>query len=231
MSSRIAVAAVCCLAGRVIATAGDVENDPPADAGRSPDATVALAKLRQGNNRFVAEESMHPDETSAYRLTLQAGQHPFATVLGCADSRVVPELIFDQGFGDLFVIRVAGNVVDPDIAGSIEYAVDHLETPLIVVLGHESCGAVTAALEDLDKGLDESRELDLLLKNIEPGLLAVPKDGRPEDRVQAAVEANVRYAVAKLRAMEDLRDAEREGRICFLGAVYNLRTGRVRFFD
>ena len=116
-----------------------------AQPGRPVNAMAALSALLEGNQRFVTGESIHPHESADYRASLANEQHPFATVLTCSDSRVTPVLIFDQGIGDLFVIRVAGNVIDDDVAGSIEYAVDHLDARLLVILGHENCGAITAA--------------------------------------------------------------------------------------
>src|SRR3954451_10886779 len=109
-------------------------------------ADQALSRLLAGNERFVAHKERHPDESAGRRRELVSGQHPFAVILGCSDSRVAPELLFDEGLGDLFVIRVAGNIVDDDILASIEYAVEHLGTKLVVVLGHEKCGAVSAAV-------------------------------------------------------------------------------------
>ena len=112
-----------------------------------PSADAALAKLIAGNRRYVQHRQQYPDQSLPHRKELVSGQHPFAVILGCADSRVPPELLFDQGLGDLFVIRVAGNLVDDVVLGSIEYAVEHLGTKLIMVLGHEKCGAVSAAVE------------------------------------------------------------------------------------
>ena len=117
----------------------------------------AMEKLIDGNDRFVQGKSIHPHESADYRESLAKEQHPFATVLTCSDSRVTPVLIFDQGIGDLFVIRVAGNVIDEDVAGSIEYAVDHLGAKLLVVLGHENCGAVSAAYHVERQAVPERR--------------------------------------------------------------------------
>ena len=118
------------------------------------DGDEAMARLLAGNERFVSGKLNHPHTAADWRKRLIGGQNPFVTIIGCADSRVPPELLFDLGFGDLFVIRVAGNVIDTDVAGSVEYGVDHLATKLVVVMGHEGCGAVTAALQtmaDLEK--------------------------------------------------------------------------------
>ena len=110
------------------------------------EANQAMARLEQGNRRCIEGQSLHAHDLAKWRERFLATQQPFATVLGCSDSREPPELLFDQGFGDLFVIRVAGNIVDPDVVGSIQYAVEHLDNKLIVLLGHQNCGAVTAAL-------------------------------------------------------------------------------------
>ena len=109
-------------------------------------ADESLARLMEGNKRFVKRKAQHPDQSLAHLREIEPGQHPFAIVLGCSDSRVSPEVVFDQGLGDLFVIRVAGNVTDDAVVGSVEYAVEHLKTPLVVVLGHQGCGAVQAAV-------------------------------------------------------------------------------------
>ncbi|QDT37600.1 carbonic anhydrase [Stratiformator vulcanicus] len=198
---------------------------------RNVTAQEALVRLKEGNQRFAEEHSTHPHEERTWRLSLESGQHPFATILGCADSRVCPELIFDQGLGDLFVIRVAGNVVDPDVAGSIEYAVHHLKTRLIVVLGHEHCGAVTAAFEELDKGMDEPIEVKRLLRSIAPGIEAIPKSLKHDERVHRGVTANVRHSIEELRRIKDLRNAEKTGEVKIVGAVYDLHNGRIRFLD
>ena len=189
-------------------------------------ADEALEVLLAGNARFVAGRWQHDHETMARRAALAAGQKPFAVVLGCADSRVPPELVFDAGFGDLFVIRVAGNVVGGDEAGSIEYAVGHLGTRLVLVLGHEGCGAVTAALE---VATAEPRELRQLLAAILPGVAGIDASLPHEERVHLGVEANVRESVRRLNAI-----ADREGRrnpVALVGAVYELDTGRVRILE
>ena len=142
----------------------------------SPDQ--ALARLMDGNRRYSQNKEQHPDETLARRMELQSSQHPFAVILSCSDSRVPPELIFDQGLGDLFVIRVAGNIVDDDGLGSIEYAVEHLGTKLIVVLGHEKCGAVSAAVaSETAPG-----HLTALFAAIRPSVLATASS--PGDRLR-----------------------------------------------
>jgi carbonic anhydrase len=149
-------------------------------------------------------------------------------VLGCADSRVPPELIFDHGLGDLFVIRVAGNVVAEDEAGSIEYGLAHLHVPLVLVLGHESCGAVTAALSVHD---GEPAELLDLLRRVREGIAGVPPDLPMDERIGLGVEANVRHSVAQLRKIADRVQAEAEEETLIVGAVYELDSGHVRVLE
>jgi carbonic anhydrase len=161
-------------------------------------------------------------------MSLSGHQRPFAIVLGCADSRVPPELVFDHGLGDLFVIRVAGNVVSDDEAGSIQYAAAHLDTPLVVVLGHEGCGAVTAALGSID---DEPAELITLMRKVRPALVEIDRSLPMEDQVHAGVEANVRLAVSQLREIAEREQRPLQERMKVVGAAYELETGRVRILE
>jgi len=188
----------------------------------------ALDRLLEGNKRFVSGKLKHPHTAMDWRKRLVGGQNPFVTIIGCADSRVPPELLFDQGFGDLFVIRVAGNVIDTDVAGSVEYGVDHLATKLVVVMGHEGCGAVTAALqthEDLEK---EPNEIQALVGKIQPSIRKFPAETPFQQRLKTSVEDNVRNSVKLLKAIPDLATAESEQRTRIVGAVYEIETGRVR---
>lgn len=195
------------------------------------DPAAALARLKSGNERFAAGQTKHAHESADWRKQLVGGQKPFATILGCADSRVPVELVFDQGFGDLFVVRVAGNVIAPDVVGSLEYAVAHLATPLVVVVGHEGCGAVTAAVEALSGKPDALPGINALAQLIEPGLPPTLADLPTEQRIPRAVEANVRWSVAQLLKLPEGARAVAAGRIQLFGAVYDLQTGRVRFLD
>ncbi len=202
--------------------------DAPADPGPI-DAALALARLKEGNIRFVSGRLRHAHQAAAWRKHLEASQQPFATILACSDSRVPPELVFDQGFGDLFVIRVAGNVVAPDVLGSLQYATCHLHAPLVVVMGHECCGAVTAAVEALDGHGKEPRFIAALVAAIEPGLKGLRADLKGADRVHAAVEANVRWSMLQLAALAQGQLAfQRKGSV-LVGAVYDIATGTVRF--
>jgi len=194
-------------------------------------ATEALRRLIDGNARFVAGASVQRLPSHARLAQLVESQHPFATVLGCSDSRVPPELVFDQGPGDLFVVRVAGNVVGSEILGSLAYALGHLETPLFVVLGHEGCGAVRAALEARRGGATESGPLGALVGAILPALDGLDPSLSPADELDHAVEANVRSTVRRLAATPACRAALERGAIDLVGAVYELTTGRVRFLD
>ena len=182
-----------------------------------------LRDLMAGNQRFVEGAVAHQHESAGWRKRLSSAQHPQAVILGCADSRVPPELVFDEGFGDLFVVRVAGHVLDVDSAASVEYGVMHTGCKLVLILGHEGCGAVTAALEDYTQ---EPLPIQFLLKQIVPALQALP-EGPPEARLDAAVRANVRQAVREARSMKPLTD---QG-VLIVGAVYNLHSGRVELLD
>jgi len=188
----------------------------------------AVQRLISGNVRFVSGKLRHPHSSELWRERLTAGQQPFATILGCSDSRVPPEILFDQGFGDLFVIRVAGNVVDADVTGSVEYGVDHLKTQVVIVMGHEGCGAVTAALQSTDKQAEEPKEIQSLLSKITPALRDLTTEGKFDTRLASGVDANVRWSVKQLNAIPDLAKAVRDQRTIILGCVYDLRTGRVR---
>jgi carbonic anhydrase len=188
-----------------------------------------MQRLMDGNARYVAGKSVSPNLGVERRRSLAAGQHPFATILACADSRVGPELIFDQGLGDLFVIRVAGNVVDDVVLASIEYSVIHLGSPLVMVLGHERCGAVNATVEALSgKASDADRDTKIaaLADLIAPAVRAVPADA--PDKVEAAVLENARRgAQFILTTSRPLDERARDGRLQVVSARYDLDDGRV----
>lgn len=207
-------------------------NAPPSVEEPAPtSADEALASLQRGNERFVAGRASFDHEGADWRRGLVGDQHPIATILSCSDSRVPPELLFDQGFGDLFVNRVAGNVVDPDNLGSIEYAVDHLHTSLVIVMGHESCGAVTAAFGSESERSKEAKEIQGLLTHLLPSLKGIDPKLSLKERVSLGVEANVRRSVLQLRYNTDLKEKIDAGHLKIIGAVYELETGRVRLLN
>jgi carbonic anhydrase len=191
-------------------------------------ADEALARLVDGNQRFVRGEARFPTIQKEILAELAKGQRPYATILGCSDSRVPPELIFDAGFGELFIIRVAGNVISPEVIGTLQYAGVHLRTPLFVVLGHEGCGAVNAALA-ARTGHREPTRIAVLLDNILPGLRDLPPELAPAEEARAAVEANVRWSMHQLLETPEAKARLVEGTMKLVGAVYELDSGRVRF--
>ena len=191
-------------------------------------ADQALARLVAGNQRFVRGEARFPTVQKEVLAALAKGQRPYATILGCSDSRVPPELIFDAGFGELFIIRLAGNVISPEVMGTVQYAGVHLQTPLFIVLGHEGCGAVAAALA-AKHGAKKHSRIALLLDSILPGLRDIPPELAPEAEMRAAVEANVRWSMRQLLETPEAKARLDEGAMKLVGGVYELESGRVRF--
>jgi carbonic anhydrase len=189
---------------------------------QAPTADSALQELRAGNIHHANHRYTHPHETQARQRELIAGQNPHAVILSCSDSRVPPEIIFDQGLGDLFTVRVAGNVAGVNELASIEYAVVHLHTPLLVVMGHQKCGAVSAAVE----GGEAVGHLPDLIKAIQP---AVDKaKGMQGDVIENAVRTNVDMVVEQVRTSEPvLAPLVKQGKLRIVGAVYSLNTGKV----
>jgi len=195
-------------------------------------AEQALERLREGNARFVSGEAHFPTVQAEVLADLAQGQQPYATILGCSDSRVPPEVIFDAHLGELFVIRVAGNVLGNSILGTLQYAGSHLKTPLFVVMGHEGCGAVQAALASRFEGASHKSRIEVLLENILPALDGVDPGLAPGPMLSSAVEANVRWTVRQLRETPEVKAAVAGGtRMQLVGAIYELETGRVRFLD
>lgn len=189
---------------------------------RNASADDALERLLQGNRKFVAGKRTYPGQTPTDRQELVAGQHPFAAILGCADSRVPPEMIFDQGLGHLFAVRVAGNILDNASLGSLEYAVQHLGVPLVLVMGHSGCGAVQAALA----GHETQGQIATLVKAILPAV-ELAKLG-PGEVLDQAIRVNVARVVRQLRAAAPiLAPLVREGSLTVLGAHYDLASGVV----
>jgi carbonic anhydrase len=200
-------------------------------------AREALDRLREGNRRFASDSERRvalPSQTR--RTALAAGQEPFAIILGCSDSRVPAEFVFDQGLGDLFVIRVAGNIVAPSQVGSVEFAAARFGTRLVVVLGHSSCGAILATLEELQRpSADQSRNLRSIVDRIRPSvepLLATERGRDPNALVEQAVRANIRVSASHLRhGSEVLEQLIQDEGLLVVGAEYSLETGVVDFFD
>jgi carbonic anhydrase len=193
---------------------------------------VALGRLHAGNQRYQAFRQAHPRLDPEWRAELQAGQNPFAVILGCADSRVPPEHIFDQGLGDLFVVRVAGHVLDDVVLGSIEFAVEKLGVRLVLVLGHENCGAVRAALA----GEPPGGHLTHLLRCIDPVIAAAASRGElprePAARATAAARANARAVAEQLeRIWPETDRSQGKGPLRILPAFYHLESGAVEFMD
>ncbi len=215
----------------LVVTAGDllwrVEQvraaELPATTPQSLSPDTALQKLMEGNRRFVKHLPRHPKQTQARLQEVAQAQHPFATILSCADSRVPAEIIFDRGIGDIFDVRVAGNIVTPEVLGSIEYAVVLLKTPVLMVLGHERCGAVTAAVEE--ESLPNS-QIDTFVKAIKPALEKV-KD-KSGDAVDNAVIANVEYQIEKLKQSPLLTERMQSGKLKIVGGRYDLDTGEIQ---
>lgn len=200
-------------------------------------ARDALQRLREGNRRFAAGlRSLEVLASHARRADLLGGQQPFAIVLGCSDSRVPAEIIFDQGLGDLFVIRVAGNVVAPSQVGSVEFAAAKFGTPLVVVLGHSRCGAIEATIEELQQPAGtRSRNLRSIVNRVRPSveaLLATDLRRDPDALMREAVRANVRASVDHLRhGSEILEELVATSGLRIVGAEYSLETGLVEFHD
>ena len=200
-------------------------------------AAEALERLRAGNLRFVSERSRSGDSvTGTRRSEVAAGQQPFAIILGCSDSRVPAEIVFDQGLGDLFVIRVAGNIVAPSQVGSVEFAAARYDTRLVLVLGHSQCGAILATLEELQRPTEnQSRNLQSIVDRVRPSvesLLATPLRHDRDALIQQAVRANIRASVNHLQhGSEVLEQLIQEGGLRVVGAEYSLETGLVEFFE
>ncbi len=207
---------------------GDAQRLSPGDA---------LARLRHGNIRFASDAPTSVDRLSRERRAeLVEAQEPFAIILGCSDSRVPAEMVFDQGFGDLFVIRVAGNIVAPSQVGSVEFAVERFGTRLVVVLGHSKCGAVAATLEELrGTGGTHSRNMRAIVDRVRPSVESLLEESTlrgPDDLLREAVRANIRAATRQLRHGSPLLEQRvEENGLSVVGAEYSLHTGLVEFFE
>ncbi|OIN78362.1 carbonic anhydrase [Mycobacterium malmoense] len=191
---------------------------------------TAWKALKEGNERFVAGKPLHPSQSVEHRARLAAVQKPTAVIFGCADSRVAAELVFDQGLGDMFVVRTAGHVIDSAVLGSVEYAVTVLDVPLIVVLGHDSCGAVKAALDAIEDGAVPTGFVRDVVERVAPSILMGRRDGL--SRVDEFEERHVRETVAQLMA-RSVAIAERvtKGTLAIAGVTYHLANGRAALVD
>ena len=197
-----------------------------------PTPDEALRRLKDGNAAFISDEPVAADTSRDRRLALAEGQQPFATLVGCSDSRVGPEQLFGAGLGELFIVRTAGNNVDTAGMGSIEYSVMALKVPLIVVLGHEKCGAVAAATQVVTEDARFPGSIGKMIEPIVPAVLAAQRAGE-DDLVEASVEENVRRMVERLQTASEpmLIAPQLQGVLKVVGAVYGLATGEVRWLD
>ena len=215
--------AVSLLAATQFALAADpAHSDQPSVA-----PSDAISKLKEGNGRYTSGNLQHPGQTTERRAELAKSQYPFATIVSCSDSRVPPEIVFDQGLGDLFVVRVAGNVIDDHGLGSIEYSVDHLGVRLIAVLGHQSCGAVKAARETIAARSKAPGHIQSLVAAIQPAVEATANAD-----LEATIKANVNDVVRALRSSTPILKAKGDsGGVRVIGGYYSLDTGAVSFLD
>lgn len=196
-----------------------------------PTADEALQRLLEGNKRFVNGVAKFPTVRKEVLAEMARGQRPYATILGCSDSRVPPELLFDVGFGELFIIRVAGNVISPEVKGSLQYAGSHLRTPLFVILGHEKCGAVHAALDCKFKNSRQLTHIQNLLETMLPGLDGVDQSLPPDRLLIEGVEANVRWSMRQIQESPEGKARIAEGKFKLVGAVCDIATGEVRLIN
>ena len=212
----------------------DASAEPTDDNGQ-PRPDLAWQELAAGNARFVTGEPAHPSQDAIRRAQIREGQTPFALIFGCSDSRVAAEIIFDQGLGDLFVVRTAGHVIDAGVLGSAEYGVHVLKIPLIVVLGHDKCGAVAAATQTVDTGISPPGYIRDVVERITPSVLAVQRahaNDTPDEPEPTIYEIEAEHVRGSARLLVDksriLADAVRDGSCLVIGATYQLSDGRVR---
>lgn len=197
---------------------------PPAQAAMvkaTMSAARALQLLLDGNQRFITGHMEHPNQSPDRRREVAKGQHPFAAVLSCSDSRVPPEIIFDRGLGDLFVVRVAGNVATDLTIESLDYSVKHLGVRVVMILGHTQCGAVTAAV----KGHTEEGDVGPMLKELQP--VVAESKNEPGDPVENAIYENVHYVMKKVAASPEFQPMIKSGELKIMGGIYNLETGKI----
>jgi carbonic anhydrase len=215
----------------VVGLLSSIQLARPADPAHSDQPLVApaeaISKLKEGNGRYTSGNLQHPGQTAERRTELAKTQHPFAAIVSCSDSRVPPEIVFDQGLGDLFIVRVAGNVINDEGLGSVEYSVDHLGTRLILVLGHQSCGAVKAARETIAAKSKAPGHIESLVAAIKPAVEATAKED-----LDATIKANVKHVVQALRSSTPILKAKVDsGDVQVIGGYYSLDTGAVTFLE
>ena len=201
---------------------------------RDPVATTpqeALRALKTGNARFYGGVARRPEMSANERRAQILSQTPFAVILGCSDSRVPTEIVYDQGLGSLFVIRIAGNLIEPGSSGSVEYAVQHLKSHIVVVMGHEGCGAVAAALLPLARQNAETENVRFLLDRIRPAVMGLPPIRDTKAKMREAVIANVRLQVHRLKQNTTVAAAIKSGKIAVIGAYYEIGSGAVDFLE
>jgi carbonic anhydrase len=204
----------------------DVDATVPA----TPTPAEALRLLLDGNERFVAGERLHPNQDADRRYQVEAGQRPFAVLFGCSDSRLAAEIIFDRGLGDLFVVRTAGHVVGPEVLGSIEYGVSVLQTPLVAVLGHDSCGAIAATLAARDDGATPAGYMRDIVERVMPSVLAADHEGHSDPGLVMA--EHVRYSVDLLvNRSSVIAEKVAEGACGVVGLSYQLSEGSVKIIS
>ncbi len=232
MVAGVAASAVGTMISSANVAAAEVVSGAPGKSKLTADQ--ALTRLKEGNRRFVADIPNPSDISRKARLAVAKGQGPFAALIGCADSRVGPEHLFEAGLGELFIVRTAGNYVDTAGLGSIEYAVGVLGVPLIVVLGHERCGAVAAAVDVVTKNAQLPGSIGSMVEPILPAVIQARSGMKAgDDLVDASIRANVARVANRLRTMSEplLADPIKAGRVKVVGATYDLDTGTVDFFD
>ncbi|MFC0625613.1 carbonic anhydrase [Kribbella deserti] len=215
-------------AGEKSAHGPTAQGSVPAAEPAEMTSAAALQLLVEGNRRYAEFHSTDLNETPARRTEVVGGQHPFATIFSCVDSRVSPELVFDRGLGDLVVVRSAGEVPDHAVTGSLEFGVEELHTPVMLVLGHQKCGALAATIEAVKNGDEYENpkgDVDYLVRSLAPVVKSVRH--KPGDLLTNAVKANVRYQLTRLRRSPLLGPAEREGKVMLVGGYYSLETGLV----
>ncbi|EKX67502.1 carbonic anhydrase [Streptomyces ipomoeae] len=224
LGGGLAIGALPADAETISKTTGAARSSSTGTRKRPSTPEEALKELSQGNRRWRTFHQQHPHEDAAVRKALTTGQQPFALILGCIDSRVPPELVFDQGLGDLMTVRSAGEVLDEAVLGSVAYGVLELDIPLVMVLGHQSCGAVKAAVAADRTGEELPAHIQYIADAIEP---AIDHSVEGDARISATIDANVRLVRSKLAAEPDLAAKVKAGEVAIVGARYDLTTQRV----